>query len=234
MADPTRQRILEAAGPIFAEKGFEAATVRHICQAAGVNLASINYHFGDKQRLYLETVRLAHGLRMQRVPSPELPAELPAPQKLRRFIHAMLARMLQPQELDWSARLLIREMIQPTIACGPIVEDFVRPQFNQLLQIIDQLVPKSTPLHRRHQLAFSIVGQCLHYRVAGHFVTLLLDSRQRTEHFDLASLAQHITDFSLAALGGLASASDGPQSAWPPSDVPPPKGPSETSDTARQ
>ena len=56
----TRSRILNAAGPVFADKGFRDATVRDICQAASVNLASVNYHFGDKQRLYIESVKEAH------------------------------------------------------------------------------------------------------------------------------------------------------------------------------
>src|SRR4030095_12192205 len=55
-ADPTRmetrQRLLEAAGEVFAARGFRAATVREICQRAQANLAAVNYHFGDKERLY--------------------------------------------------------------------------------------------------------------------------------------------------------------------------------------
>ena len=47
----TRQRVLEAAGEVFAERGFRAATVREICQRAKANLAAVNYHFGDKERL---------------------------------------------------------------------------------------------------------------------------------------------------------------------------------------
>src|SRR5215475_15617031 len=48
----TRQRVLEAAGEVFAARGFRAATVREICQRAKANLAAVNYHFGDKERLY--------------------------------------------------------------------------------------------------------------------------------------------------------------------------------------
>jgi AcrR family transcriptional regulator len=47
-ADDTATRVLNAAGLIFAEKGFKDATVREICSAAGVNLASVNYYFRDK------------------------------------------------------------------------------------------------------------------------------------------------------------------------------------------
>ena len=48
--DP-RGRILSAAGREFAEKGFEAATIRDICTLASVNVAAVNYYFGDKHRL---------------------------------------------------------------------------------------------------------------------------------------------------------------------------------------
>jgi len=59
--DSTRERILEAAEEVFAEKGFNQATVREILKRAEVgNIAAINYHFGDKERLYVETVKNAH------------------------------------------------------------------------------------------------------------------------------------------------------------------------------
>ena len=61
--DETRQRILESAGKCFAAKGFASTTVREVCAAAGVNVAAINYHFGDKRRLYVEAVKHAHGHR---------------------------------------------------------------------------------------------------------------------------------------------------------------------------
>ena len=67
-ADDPRDRILLAAGREFAEKGYEAATVRDICLAAGVNLAAVNYYFGDKKRLYTESVKHAHEERVRQVP----------------------------------------------------------------------------------------------------------------------------------------------------------------------
>jgi AcrR family transcriptional regulator len=53
----TEQRLLEAAGEIFAEFGYRAATVRQICEKAGANIAAVNYHFGDKEKLYLAVLR---------------------------------------------------------------------------------------------------------------------------------------------------------------------------------
>ena len=59
MADPnTKERILEAASRVFCEKGFKATTVRDICAEAEANVAAINYHFGDKLKLYHQVLKL--------------------------------------------------------------------------------------------------------------------------------------------------------------------------------
>lgn len=201
MAEPTRDKVLNAAAEIFAERGFEQATVREICTAAGVNLASVNYHFGDKEALYLQTVQRAHQLKMERVPPPSWPPGTPPEHKLFLFVLAILNRMLGGSELDWGTRLLMREMMQPTIAGKPIVEEFIRPQLQILHGILDELVPADTASHRRHQIAFSVIGQCLHYRAAGHFVALLIPKEEQDKHYSIEQLARHITDFSLSALG---------------------------------
>ncbi len=52
----TREKILKSAWELFAKDGFETVSVRDITQHAGVNLASVNYHFGSKDGLIQEIV----------------------------------------------------------------------------------------------------------------------------------------------------------------------------------
>ncbi len=47
----TRERVLEVAERLFANRGLDAVSIRDIIAAAGVNLGAINYHFGTKDRL---------------------------------------------------------------------------------------------------------------------------------------------------------------------------------------
>jgi len=204
---------LDAAGPIFAEKGFAAATVRDICAAAGTNPAAVNYHFGDKETLYLEVVRLAHTLRMQQTPPAEWPVHADPAEKLRIFVRTTLTRMLEMPDVQWPMRLMMREMLQPTMACQSLVEEFIRPQLEQLLGILDELLPPDTPSYRRQQFAFSVIGQCLHYRVAGEFVALLISPDELSAHFRAEQLVEHITSFSLAAVCEFSRSAEGSRSA---------------------
>jgi Transcriptional regulator len=47
-----KTRILTAAKKLFARQGYEATTVRQICEAAGANIALISYHFGGKENVF--------------------------------------------------------------------------------------------------------------------------------------------------------------------------------------
>ena len=55
----TRERLLLTASMIFAEKGYHEATIAEICQQAETNIAAVNYHFQDKENLYLQAWRHA-------------------------------------------------------------------------------------------------------------------------------------------------------------------------------
>ena len=200
-SDDTASRLLNAAGPIFAEKGFQNATVREICAAAGVNLASVNYYFRDKERLYIETVKRAAQLRAEQAPMPDWPSGTPTAIKLRSFIHTILTRMLGATEAPWPVRLMQREVMQPTSACRELVEEYIRPQFELLERIVSEAVPPDTPAHTRRQIAFSVIGQCLHYRMAGDVVAMLVPSDELASRYTTDRLADHIAAFSLAALG---------------------------------
>jgi TetR/AcrR family transcriptional regulator, regulator of cefoperazone and chloramphenicol sensitivity len=200
MQDDPRSRILNSAGPIFAELGFQAATVRAICRAAGVNSASVNYYFGDKLRLYIETVKRARQLRMQQVPMPTLDRQTPAATRLRIYVHTMLLRMTGVGEELWQSRLLIREFLNPSGACQEVVEQHFRPEFELLLGILAELLPGPVSPHVRQRLAFSVIGQCLFYRVAREAVALLIPAADRETQYSLEVLADHITGVTLGAV----------------------------------
>ena len=199
--EDTAERILEAAGPIFAEKGFQRATVREICQAAEVNLAAVNYYFRDKERLYIESVKQAHANRIRRQPLPDWTAETPPEQKLRDFIGILFARMLAADDAPWQMRLILREVLQPSGACREIAEENIRPQFEVLLAILSEMLPEDTPAHRLRQIAFSVIGQCLHYHLAGEVSRMLTPPEEYQAYYSQSQLTEHVVQFTLAALG---------------------------------
>ena len=56
-AEATRQALLNAAIAVFADRGYEGASVRTITTRAKVNQGAITYHFGGKDGLYREVLR---------------------------------------------------------------------------------------------------------------------------------------------------------------------------------
>ncbi len=128
-------RLLAAAGPVFAKRGFDGATVREICRVAGVNVAGIAYYYGDKMGLYLEVIRSIRAKCEARFPMPRATDE-PIEKRLRSHIWVMLSRMLNDHdEGGWEAQLMMREMHRPTEAFQELIEQYFRPNFVQLCQI---------------------------------------------------------------------------------------------------
>jgi AcrR family transcriptional regulator len=195
--DQTKARLLEAAGEEFAEKGFEGATVRSICDRAGTNLAAVNYHFGDKEQLYEQAVLHAHrcGPGMPRDLAPETsPAEA-----LREYIGQFLSNVVAIDGPTWHQTLMLREMVNPTRASEALVRESIRPRFERLSEIMRRLCPGADQ-RRIQALAFSVVGQCLHYKLTRSIAERLIGS-EALGRLDLEYLTDHISRFTLAALG---------------------------------
>jgi AcrR family transcriptional regulator len=213
LTDTTRERIVEAAGRMFAERGFEGTTVRDICQRAEANIAAVNYYFGDKQRLYVEAVIRAHRWRMERATLPVWDEHTPAEEKLADFISTFLRRIRTGPENTWHTRLIMREMMNPHEACAELVQSSIRPQFEILQRILRELLPAETSKEALQLIAFSVVGQCLFYHFADPVIRNLL-SRKEYESYDVDKLAEHIREFSLAAISNQqasAAAKGGPR-----------------------
>jgi len=199
----TRHQLLEAAGEVFAEVGFRDATVREICRRGSANVAAVNYHFGDKETLYIEVLRYAHAKALAKYPPMlGLPPDAPAEKRLHAFIHSLLLRVFDKGPTAWHGKLMLREMIEPTAALDSLVAERIRPMANQLWIIIAEILGGKPADERVRLCAFSVVSQCVFYHHCRPVVTRLFPGQKPPEPEDIEKLADHITKFSLTAMKG--------------------------------
>ena len=196
----TRERILTIACEVFAKRGFRNTTVRDICQQAGVNVASVNYYFSSKEKLYEEVCKYACGIssddsdrRFKLKPSgnPE--------EQLKSFVQALLTNVLGKEPSSWRHMIMSREMVEPTNALSIIIKEMIKPRFQQLYSIVKELLGKKAADETVRRCCFSITGQCLYYRFAQP-VVMKLNPQQKYDQASIEKLAEHITRFSLDAL----------------------------------
>jgi AcrR family transcriptional regulator len=195
----TRELILNAAGAIFAENGFHATTVRQITRKAGVNLAAVNYHFRDKQELYISVLKRAH-----QAAASTADADLPGPpeERLRTFIRMFLGYLLDPNRPTWQGRLIALEMAQPTAALDRLVIESIEPVKHRIAGILREILGPNVPETRVALSCLSIIGQCLHYVHCREMITRLFPKGSDVPR-DVETLTEHIFQFSLAGLNAL-------------------------------
>lgn len=196
----TRERLIEAAGCVFADRGFGHATVREICAKAGANLAAVNYHFRDKEGLYSAVVaqaQVGHGA-MDHVRGEVAEGATPE-ERLRVFVRNYMRRLFDENRPAWNGKLIAREMIEPTAALDHVVANMIRPRFEFLSSLVREILGNAASDDRVRLCAASVIGQCLIYAHCRPVMDRLFDDerydRRRTEQ-----RADHIAEFSIAAL----------------------------------
>lgn len=197
----TSDRVLEAAGEVFAEQGFHRATVRQITERAGVNIAAINYHFRDKAELYGAVLRSCHCAATEFGGPCRFESGRPA-ERLRAFIDWFLRRMLHPDRPQWHGVLIAREMAEPTGALAPLMDEITRPQVAELRRILVDLGAGALGEERLALLGLSIVGQCLFYVNNRAFIGALVPKFRQMPP-SVEKLVAHIHAFSLAGVRGI-------------------------------
>ena len=210
----TRDRLIDAAGAVFAEHGFRGATMRQIAVRSGANLAAAHYHFGSKQDLYREVVRV-HFERLERrlaqsgrIDAAEM-AQLSREQLvglLRARVHAMLESFLDPESVH--ATLMQRELADPSDTLPLIVRRWIDPLRLDLGHLLQRLSPR-LPEDRIQLCARSLMGQVIFYFT--HRPALLLMMRRRAYPLDFVEqISDHVVAFTLGGLDAVADASISP------------------------
>jgi len=192
----TDRRLLEAAGEVFAARGFAAATVREICERAEANVAAINYHYGDKQGLYQAVFRHAARCGEQQPDPQELSGEPAA--RLRAWAASFLRGLVEKDCAGWPGRLMARELADPSPALAEYIEQGARPRYELLLDILAQARPRMSAARLR-RCAASVIGQVIFYHHAQPFIARLAPDNLLTAD-TVERTANHIAAFSLAGL----------------------------------
>jgi len=191
----TRQRLLDAAGELFAEKGFRLTGTREICRKAGTDIAAIHYHFGNKENLYEAVLRYADNLLVDAIPT--FAASRSREARLREMIEWVLAQCFAQGQPEWRWRFIE----QATIALTPGLRAFFNSKILPLYQALDSIcrefLGKDATQQQVRFATRSILGQCFYYR---HFRVLIGGQGETFSDEHLHELADHILEFSLAGL----------------------------------
>jgi AcrR family transcriptional regulator len=194
-------RILKVAAEVFAEHGFRHGTVREICKRAEVNVASINYYFGDKEKLYIDVVNYWKDVAFEKYPFDcAMDQSKPPEERLRAWIRSILFMMIYEKESPWFGKLITREAaVEPTRVLDDLVEESIFPAINLLFSIVKQLLGKEFSEESVHLYSASIVGQCVYFYSCRHIVARLFHY-EKYDIEDIEKIAEHITRFSLNAI----------------------------------
>jgi AcrR family transcriptional regulator len=169
----TKERILSAAEKLFAERGYDATSVRDITSEAECNVAAVNYHFGGKENLYVETFRGLLGelrdRRIQRIRTDMEAAGDAATLEL--FLEFMANAFLEPLVEEDRGRLLLafvwREMLDRHVPLEVFLGEFVRPLMQGALEHLGRVGPPLEPMTAR-LCVLSLIGQLLFTLKARH------------------------------------------------------------------
>jgi AcrR family transcriptional regulator len=202
-AQSTRERLLREAEILFARKGYHAVSVREITDAAGCNLASVNYHFKNKESLYIEVFRSlwlqrAAGIRRRfeekiRNGGPESLETV-----IRCLAEAFLEGPLTDEERLLHAQLVIREIIQPTEAFQVIFQFAMKPFLTNIAGRLRPFLPAGMSEEDLLLHVFSVFSMVLYFNFARTAISQLV---QRSYDPDfIRTLISHIVRFSLHGL----------------------------------
>ncbi len=211
----TRNRLIEAAAEVFAEHGYEHAKVQEICRRANANVAAVNYHFGDKERLYAAVIQYVVDPAVARLPHRNLNPADPPEKRLYEFIYALLSNIMEEGLPTWHGKLMAHETIDPTSALDLVIEQLIRPLDVALREIVGELLGTGPETDTAGLCATSIISQCTLYHYNREIIVRLqLDDLLGPEA--VGRLADHIARFSLAGIRELAaSCANGPATpAW--------------------
>jgi AcrR family transcriptional regulator len=137
----TRQHLLEAAGQVFAEKGFERSTAKEISERAHTNTAAVNYYFGGIEGLYAAVLEEARN-RLFAVQAIETAIEgkTDPKAKLEAILGVVMQTLLGPVSSSWVLQVIGRDIVNPSPMTATAKEKLIAPRARILRRFVGELM----------------------------------------------------------------------------------------------
>ncbi len=216
--EAARQALIIAALEVFGRYGFDAASVRDICDRAVANVAAVNYHFGSKQGLYLAVAEfLANGMAMGTAHVLE-PARtyLASGKRSAAATEEHLAGLLKSLVLSMFANVrdsspalfVLREQSEPTSAFTLIFERLLKPMHETITALVaDRIGIEATALEAIIR-AHALISQCVGFKAAKAALQKRTgwSSVDDPGHDNVELIADVVVEHSIGALRAVAAA----------------------------
>lgn len=208
--------ILDAAERLFAERGIEAVSVRSILAAAGVNPALAHYHFGSREGLIAELLRVRVAPLMtelsRAIEDVDARGHGATLEDVLRAHFVRVARWMT--ERPACSRLIAQLQSAPSPAIRALGDDAVRGVMNRLAAAVLRRLPAGlAPAQVFLRFLLAVSGP---WAIAGSWERLLASARRRIDaevRFDPGMVAEEFVSFAAAGLraaGRAGSAGGGP------------------------
>ena len=199
----TRRQLLISASEVFAVRGFRGATIAEICRKAKANSAAANYHFRNKETLYVESWRFAFEQSLQTYPPDGgVPEDSPVEERLRGRILAIMRRIVDPR--SHALDIVYKETANPTGLLAGAIPQALEPIFRGFILIIRELLGPEATEQQVLLCLMSIRAQCfgplMRERRRKLNPSAVLPATQDPVMEDVETLADHVTQFSLAGI----------------------------------
>jgi len=159
-SDVTRERILNAAQRLFAERGYEGTSIRAIVAKARVNQAAINYHFDGKDGLYREVLLTAfRTLTEEQMAHAEEARAMSREEALGAFVRRQLRPLVARDELSRHIRIFNWETVRPTAVFRKLMNEEAAPFMGVAVELMRRFLPQADE-RTLIVAAIWLLGQC--------------------------------------------------------------------------
>ena len=206
-ASRTRKSLLESAGAIFAEKGFREATIAEICRRAGVNIAAVNYHFGDKNTLYIEAWRSSFFRSITaHPPDGGVGEDAPPEERLRGRVKALLRRVAGEDNREFL--FVQKELARPTGLLDEVIREEIRPLRERMEALARELLGPHVSDREVRFCEISIISQCINPTIIRRRQGEPQGGDGPPVIDDIEAYADHVVHLSLAGIRAIREAAE--------------------------